>query len=96
MYCELLNKLRPLPTSVETLKTLTPFMASAFQRIVPPCLGPFAFESYWKDTYHGKTEFLRNIPVQLEVAMKAFDDVYQRGLTVGSSHEIDSQTTVCI
>ena len=56
--------------------------------------GPLAFEKFWKATYHGREDVLRDIPKKLRLCLKSFDDAYDRGLATGLSHDTQSQSTV--
>lgn len=95
IYIDSLVKLRNHTPSVETLNSLAPFFTSAFWRMPPPALGPLAFETFWKATYHEKPELLRHIPEKLKASIKGFDDAFGGGLTAGWSHDTESQITVC-
>jgi hypothetical protein len=95
LYADSLTKLRNQPLSTDLLQALTPFFTSCFGRIPPPAFGPLAFETFWKATYHGKQEFLRHIPAELKVCIKAFDDAFGGDLATGLSHDSESQSTVC-
>lgn len=94
LYIDTLSKLRTLPPSTQFLQTLTPFLASSFVRIPPPALGPLAFQTFWKETYHAKQEFLPHVPPRLRVCVKAFDDAYGTDLAAGLGHDTESQLVV--
>jgi hypothetical protein len=96
LYADLLVELRNQPLSEQLLEDLAPFFASSFSRIPPPALGPLAFQAFWKNSYYGKQEFLGDLPTQIKVCMKAFDDAYGEDLAIGLSHDSESQSTVCL
>src|ERR1700741_2432628 len=94
LYADLLVELRHQPLSNRLLRDLAPFFASSFSHIPPPALGPLTFQEFWKATYHAKQEFLKGLPTQIKVCMKAFDDVYGGDLAIVLSHDSESQSTV--
>ena|ERR1700720_570200 len=96
LYTDSLAKLHHHPLSVEYLQILVPFLTSCFVRIPPPALGPLAFQTFWKATYHGKQEFLRDMPAKLKVCINAFDDAFGGDLAIGLSHDTESLSVVSL
>lgn len=95
LYADFLVALRNQPLSIQLLEDLAPLLSSSFFRIPPPALGPLAFQAFWKASYHRKEEFIKDIPTQIRVCMKAFNDAYGGDLAMGLSHDSESQSTAC-
>jgi hypothetical protein len=94
LYRDSLTILRNLPPSSETLDDIAPFLAAAFEHIPPPALGPLAFESFWRSTYHITNKQQVIYPGRIKLCLKAFDDVFGGDLSVGLSLDTESQITV--
>ncbi|KII86624.1 hypothetical protein PLICRDRAFT_177378 [Plicaturopsis crispa FD-325 SS-3] len=93
LYECVLSALRNVPVSTETLHAMSPILSAAFVRAPPPAHGPLAFEKFWRATYYCATEIEIEYPDSIKTCLRAFDDVYDRGLAAGLSIETDSQMT---
>lgn len=98
IYTEIISKLPSVSPGLDALNALTPLLVSAFTQTQarPGAIGPLAFETFWKVTYHGQDDVLRDIPPRLKDCVKSFDFVFERGLAAGLSHDSQSQSTVRI
>ncbi|KAF7985574.1 hypothetical protein HWV62_3851 [Athelia sp. TMB] len=94
LYSEILIMLAKLPLSTILLQTLGHFLLSGFQgRVPPPAICPLAFEAFWKGTFHNRTEFLNNLPVDIRDCLRAFDIGFGGHLGAGLPPDPESQST---
>jgi hypothetical protein len=91
LYSDTLAVLERHPLSLDFLRSVEFFLAAGFSRIVPPALGPLAFERFWRATYHGR--FTSDIPAGVMSLLSAFVMVFGGDLLAGVS--LESQSTVC-
>ncbi|KAF7980499.1 hypothetical protein HWV62_38002 [Athelia sp. TMB] len=62
-------------------------------RVPPPAICPLAFEAFWKGTFHNRTEFLNNLPVDIRDCLRAFDIGFGGHLGAGLPPDPESQST---
>ena len=96
VYCRTLDSLRNLQTSLETMIAISPLLASAFVRVPHPAVGPLAFESFWRATYHNLSEYQPFYPDCLKACLMGFADACGGSLGEGLSMGFDSQLTVSL
>ncbi|KAF8551674.1 hypothetical protein OG21DRAFT_1605154 [Imleria badia] len=92
LYCEALKALELLPLSTQSLQDMESFLASAFSRIPTPAIAPFAFENFWRATYHGQTQFCHNLPPKIKSCLSCFVAAYGGDLANGLSLTTESQS----
>jgi hypothetical protein len=93
LYSDALAVLERHPLSLDFLYSVEFFLVAGFFRIVPPALGPFAFERFWRATYHGRHQFSSGIPAGVMSLLSAFVMVFGGDLLAGVS--LESQSAVC-
>lgn len=71
---------------------LEPFLASGFSRIPVPAIAPFAFEKFWRATYHGQTQFYDKLPPRIQSCLVCFASAYGGDLASGLSVSTESQS----
>jgi hypothetical protein len=94
VYCRALDRLRGLELSLERLVAISPFLATTFVRVPYPAIGPAAFESFWRDTYHELRQYIPFYPDRLKACLMAIADVCGGSLGEGLSMGNETQTTV--
>ncbi|KAF9221620.1 hypothetical protein BS17DRAFT_785072 [Gyrodon lividus] len=92
LYCETLKVLETLPLSNESLQDMETFLASAFSRIPIPAIAPFAFEKFWRATYHGRSQFDCILPPMIKSCLDCFVAAYGGDLADGLSLSTGSQS----
>ncbi|KAG9315759.1 hypothetical protein JVU11DRAFT_3408 [Chiua virens] len=92
LYCETLKALEGLPLSISCLQDTETFLASAFSRIPTPAIAPFAFEKFWRATYHGRNEFYSVLPPKIKSCLACFVAAYGGDLADGLSLTTGSQS----
>ncbi|KAH7885264.1 hypothetical protein F5I97DRAFT_2032165, partial [Phlebopus sp. FC_14] len=92
LYRDSLDILAGCPLGVGTLQELETFLASGFSRIPAPAIAPFAFEKFWRTTYHGKTQFYDFIPPRIKSCLLCFVAAYGGDLADGLSFPVGSQS----
>ena len=92
LYCEALKALEVLPLSVQSLQDMENFLASAFSRIPTPAIAPFAFEKFWRATYHGRSQFCDILPLKIKSCLACFAAAYGGDLADGLSLASESQS----
>ncbi|KIJ62577.1 hypothetical protein HYDPIDRAFT_41726 [Hydnomerulius pinastri MD-312] len=91
-YCETLTVLEKHPLSVESLQQMETFLTSGFSRIPTPAIAPFAFEKFWKATYHGQSQFFDVLPPRIKACLACFVAAYGGDLADGLSLPTESQS----
>ncbi|KAF8133804.1 hypothetical protein EV363DRAFT_1567111, partial [Boletus edulis] len=92
LYCEVLKALEVLPLSIQSLQDMENVLASAFSRIPTPAIAPFAFEKFWRATYHGRTQFCSNLPPKIKSCLSCFATAFGGDLADGLSLTTGSQS----
>lgn len=92
LYCTALKALEALPLSIQFLQDMENFLASAFSRIPSPAIAPFAFEKFWRATYHGQIQFYSNLPPKIKFCLSCFVSAYGGDLADGLSLATESQS----
>ncbi|KAH0832070.1 hypothetical protein J3R83DRAFT_12978 [Lanmaoa asiatica] len=92
LYCETLEALEVLPLSIQSLQDMENFLASAFSRIPTPAIAPFAFEKFWRATYHGRSQFCTILPLKIKSCLACFVAAYGGDLADGLSLTTGSQS----
>ncbi|KAG0704225.1 hypothetical protein DFH29DRAFT_912381 [Suillus ampliporus] len=93
LYSDTLVVLERHPLSLGFLHSVEYFLAAGFSRIIPPAVAPFAFERFWKATYHGKHQFSSDIPAGVTSLLKAFTSVFGGDLLAGIPSDSQSTTS---
>jgi hypothetical protein len=96
LYRHSLSMLQSHTPSLEVLNSLASLFVSVFVRIPPPASGPIAFETFWKETYHGLPQFRDQYPDNIRSCLIAFDDVFRDDISLNFSSEIEAFSHVCI
>ncbi|XP_006462383.1 hypothetical protein AGABI2DRAFT_119245 [Agaricus bisporus var. bisporus H97] len=92
IYRVSLDILSKLPPAIEIIQALSAYLASSFERMGYPPIGPLAFEKFWRKSYHEQPEsFKRLIPEDLKTCLKAWSDHCGDSLAEGLPD--DSQST---
>lgn len=68
------------------------FLAFAFSRIPTPAIAPFAFENFWRATYHGQSQFRDHLPPKIKSCLSCFVAAYGGDLADGLSLSTESQS----
>lgn len=92
LYCETLKALEVLPLSIQSLQEMENFLASAFSRIPTPAIAPFAFEKFWRATYHGRGQFCNILPLKIKSCLGCFVAAYGGDLADGLPLTTESQS----
>lgn len=92
LYCQTLEALEVLPLSIQYLQDMENFLASAFSRIPTPAIAPFAFEKFWRATYHGHSQFCNILPPKIKSCLACFVAAYGGDLADGLSLATGSQS----
>ncbi|KAF9241176.1 hypothetical protein BU15DRAFT_73648 [Melanogaster broomeanus] len=87
-HCALKASKEPL----DSLQDMEVFLASAFSRIPTPAIAPFAFEKFWRATYHGRSQFDDILPPRIKSCLVCFVAAYGGDLADGLSLPTESQS----
>lgn len=95
VYCGILDALRSEKPSLDTLKSISAFLVSAFEHRPPSDVGTLAFNKFWRATYHGIAEYRPFYSELLKACLLGFQDAYGGSIATGLSAYSESQKTVC-